>query len=239
MSAIMADFFLDLKHRPAVMEFIASTVEFLNPEDPIRKDADRVIHDIEEKESVSETDLADLARKVARATWGARQALNHYVSTPDGADEEFRRVASAVSLSTGHLLERYRHAHHRRTLTDILKDEESRVAFGDDERMEIQGVATHILPVLWHEKKDGFKTMIMEADEELRQIEERIRELRDIAFSSTELEGEIKSKIERLEDRLYFEGEKLDTERLDEEVQLYREEKALPASYDREIGRKD
>jgi hypothetical protein len=235
----MPDLYLDLRDRPATLDFIANTVEYLAAVDPLRREAESLAHEIEKHESVSQDELAELARKVGRAAWSARAALRHYVTTPNGADDEFKRIASAVSASTGHLLERFRRGTRRRSLTDVLNDAESAAVFGDRERIEIESVRTHVLPVIWNEKRKDLAKAQHEADETLRQIEDRLRALRDLAFSSPELEGEITSKLERLEDRLYFEGETLDTDRLDEDLGLYREEKALPASFDREVGRRD
>jgi len=235
----MSDLYLDLRDRLAVIDFILQETEYLDPKDPLRIEANQTLEDISAHESISMEDLADLARRVGRETWVPRVAVERYVATPDGADEEFRRIASSVSKSTGHLLERARLGRKPKSLTDILRDDSSKVAFGDSERIEIEELRSHILPSLWHEKRDEMKKLVAEADETLREIEMRIKALRELAFSSPALESELKSKIERLEDRLYFEGEVLNPERMDEEVALYREEKALPSSFKGAAGWSD
>lgn len=224
----MSDFYLDLQSRVAVLDFLLDAVEYLPGDDPVRERATKMIEDIENKASVSTEALASVARDVGRAAWVPRVALRRYLRTADGQREEWRKVVAAVSNSTAHLLERFRAGTKRDSVDEVLAHEESGTAFRDLERTEINEVRTHIHPLMWHEKKKDLQSHAGEIADELRILENKITELRDLGFSTTAIDdGEIASKIARLEDRLYFEGEELNPERINEEIKLYREQKEM------------
>jgi len=81
---------------------------------------------------------------------------------------------------------------------------------------------------MWHEKRHDLEGNARQVEPELRGLEKAIDELRELGFSTEAIpDEEIISKIERLEDRLYFEAEELNAERIQEEIKLYREQKEM------------
>lgn len=226
----MPGFYLDLRDREQVLDFILGALEYLEASHSVRKNADHLLDDIEQHERVSMEELATLARKVARAAFPRREAVERYIETPDGREHEWRKVVAAVSNSTGHLLERFRERTLAVSLEDVLKHEDSDIAFSEKERVEIQEVRRHILPVMYRERRTELQIYEQEAERNLEAIEERIKILRDLAFETPTVEREIIGKIEAWEDRLYYEGEVLNTDSLDQEITYYKEAHALPPS---------
>jgi hypothetical protein len=138
-------------------------------------------------------------------------------------------VVAAVSNSTAHLLERFRAGTKKDAIDEVLAHEESSSAFHDKERFEISEVQRNIHHTMWHEKRKDLENHARKADAELRELEKKIDELRELGFSTEAIpDEEIISKIERLDDRLYFEAEELSAERIQEEIVLYREHKEIP-----------
>lgn len=225
----MSDLYLDLRDRIAVVDFITDIMTYLPADHDVRVRAEKVVQDIEDRREVSAEALASVAREMARATWVPRVTTKRYVQTPDGQRDEWRRVVAAVSNSTAHLLERFRAGTKRDSIEEVLNHEESSSAFHDGERFEIKEVQRHVLPTIWHEKREDLATNAKEAEAEFREIERRIVELRELGFSTDAIsDAEIVSKVERLEDRLYYEAEVLNPERIEEEIALYREQKEIP-----------
>jgi hypothetical protein len=223
----MSDLFLDLRDRAQALRFVVETKEYLPPKE--RERADDLCERVDRGERIETRGIADMARLIGRDTWVARRALAQYVETPAGCAEEWRRVTHAVSASTGHIMERFKHGTTCAALHAVLAHEDSDSAFRDVERIEIREVHRHVLPQLYHEQQKELKTFQVKAEKELKEITKRIKLLRDLAFESPWIQDEILSKIERWEDQLYFRGRPIPTELLDQELAFYREEKAIPS----------
>jgi len=224
----MSDLYLDLHDRIAVIDFIMDVVEYLPAGHDVRERAEKIIRDIEDGNEVSAEALTDAVRDVGRAVWVPRVTTRRYMRTTEGQHDEWRRVVAAVSNSTAHLLERFRAGTKKDSIEEVLAHEESSSAFHDKERFEISEVQRHVHPTMWHEKRHDLEGNARQVEPELRGLEKAIDELRELGFSTEAiLDEEIISKIERLEDRLYFEAEELNAERIQEEIKLYREQKEM------------
>lgn len=225
----MSDLYLDLRDRTAVVDFIMDVIEFLPADHDVRVRAEKIIQDIEDRKEVSAEALTDTAREVGRVTWVPRVTIKRYLRTTEGQHDEWRRVVAAVSNSTAHLLERFRAGTKKDAIDEVLAHEESSSAFHEKERFEISEVQRHVHPTVWHEKRKDLEDHARQADAELRELEKKIDELRELGFSTEAIpDEEIISKIERLDDRLYFEAEELSAERIQEDIALYREHKEIP-----------
>jgi hypothetical protein len=212
---------LNLQQRIAMIDFIMEQVEYLAPDSLIRVRAEQVVHDAQHGKGaeVSREVLATVARDVGRASWVPRIVLARYLRTPAGKQDEWRRVVAAVSNSTAHLLERFRKSENMSSLEEVLAHEFSSQAFHDAERIEIHEVRTHLLPTMWHEIKGHVSDDARTAQALLAKIEEHLKRYRETGLGEAELDaGDIISRVEDWEDRLYFGGEVLDPEKLEAEV---------------------
>jgi len=223
----MSDLYLDLKDRVAMVDFMLEAVEYLENKplhERVEHLSDAALHDGD----VSTEALEEATREVARASWAARIAVKRYIRTPEGKAEEWRRVVAAVSNSTGHLLERFRAGIPGTSLDAVLAHEESGSALREAERLEINEVRNHVLPAIWREKKESLADSAKEAQSLLATDEEILAALRRFAFDTPSPNAdEIESKVRHYEDRIYYEGEEIEPEILQQEVVFYRDEQQL------------
>lgn len=223
----MSDLYLDLKDRVAMVDFMLEAVEYVENNslhDRVSHLADAALHEGD----VSTEALEEATREVARSSWGARIAVKRYIRTPEGKAEEWRRVVAAVSNSTGHLLERFRAGIPGTSLDDVLTHEESGSALHEAERLEINEVRNHVLPAMWRDRKASLADSAKEAQSLLATDEGILAALRRFAFDTPSPNAdEIESKVRHYEDRIYYEGEEIEPEILQQEVTFYRGEQEL------------
>lgn len=222
----MTDLYLDLRDRTRVLDFIEEMKGYL-PE-IMRQRLEQELNKLEALKPLAEVELATLAKLVGRQSWSARQALRAYLKTPAGCKDEWQRLVALVSRSTGHLLERFRSGTTCVGIDEVLEHEEAASAFRDLERYEIAAIRTKVHQTIWGEQRRAQAKSVAEFEQILSKIVKRLERLRSIAVMAPWLQDEIFSKLERLEDRLYFEGEVLEVERLDVELNFYRDEAELP-----------
>ncbi|MFA5129860.1 MAG: hypothetical protein WC477_02955 [Patescibacteria group bacterium] len=224
----MSDLYLNLHDRLALTDFMLEAVEYLEPNDPLRERVDHVADAAIHGGDVSIETLNEIARETARASWPARIAVVRYLKTPEGKQEEWRRVLAAVSNSTEHLLERFRGSIKKETLQEVLDHEESQTVLHEAERIEIQEVLRHILPSIWKDKKKELLASAKSAKDELGKLEELLTALRRVASQEGTLNpDEIESKVVHYEDRIYYEGEEVPAEILEQEVGFYLDEREI------------
>lgn len=228
----MSDLFLDLRDRVQALDFILDAMEYLPP--TARKRVEQDLAKIETRgKAVVTEELAMLAKEVGRKSWSARHALRSHLASQTGCDLEWRKAVAAVSDSTAHILERFRHGTKCESMDAVLSHEESASAFRDLERFEIAEVRRHVHHDIWREKRGELVEKTEAAEKRLAALVKRLDALRELAGDAPWIQDEIMSKLERYEDRLYFEGEELDLEILDAEIKYYREEKEIPAKESR------
>lgn len=224
----MSDFFLDLRDKPHVIDFLADNAEYASPK--FRIDAERWTHAYEENEKIPTDKLAEAARKFAWSIWPARYAVSRYFSM-EGSEEEWLRVLSAVRPSTAHLLKRFRQGTGAETLDETLNHIESDVAFKEGDRREIEEVRDHLRQEFWREKKNALGILVKEGEHLAKGYRERLDTLRELMpdFPRT-MQDEVVSKIEKYQDRILFEGKAVSLEILDEEIKYYIEQKEISPS---------
>lgn len=221
----MSDFFLDLKNKPRVIDFLVEASAYADED--TKQQASKWITQYQEGEHVGTDALAQAATELARATFPARYALWAYCSKQD-PDEEWRRVTSAIRPSTAHLLKRLRTSAKAKTLDETLADSDAAIALREPEQIEIQEVRQHVRHDLWNEKKDVLEVLMKQGAKELAGYLRRFEALRDLAHAlPPTLQDEVFSKIARYEDRILFAGEILAMEILDREVAYYKEQKEI------------
>jgi hypothetical protein len=219
---------LNLRDRAQVLDFIAEHMAYLP--DTERRKAEERFEDIEKDiDKPSREELADFARRVGRKSWTARRVLAAYLATQNGCDEEWRRVVSAVSSGTAHLLERFRHAEKCESLELTLSHDESDSAFRELERLEIAHVRSQIKQAIWKAKRKELAPQMEKEEARLVELTQRFEALRTLAVETPWIQDEVLTKLERFEDDVYFGGKDLNPDELDEEIKYYREEKELPA----------
>jgi hypothetical protein len=221
----MNDFFLDLKDKPRVVDFLVDASAFAD--DEARNAAATWIKQYQEGEHVGTDKLAEAAQTLAAATWPARYAVRMLCEKED-PEEEWRRVTSAVRPSTAHLLKRLRTSSKAKTLSATLADSDAGIALRDEEQAEIDGVRQHVRHDLWKEKASTLDVLVTAGAKELAGYTKRLAALRELALAlPPSLQDEVFSKIARYEDRILFAGEVLPLEILDQEIKYYNEQKEI------------
>lgn len=223
----MPGFFLDLRNHTQVLDFIAAQLAYL-PEIE-RGKVQETLDQVEAGERLSPEELADLARKVGRKSWPARQAVKDFLKSNKGCDEEWRMTVAAVTDSTAHLLERFRHGTKCKSLDAVLTHEDADTAFHDRERTEIAEVRKHVEEVIWRDQHKHLASQLKKQEALLKEITTRFDILRELGADAPWIQDQIYPKLSRFEDDMYFAGHALNPKELDEEIKLYREEKELPA----------
>ncbi len=218
----MSSLFLDFENHAQVANFVHEQASFL-PLEEQEGIGERI--EVAEKHPQA---LVELAREVAKKSWPARQAIHQYAETPEGCEEEWRMVVGAVSKSTGHLLERFRHGTTCVSLDETLRHEEAASAFRDQEMREVAAVRQHVREQLWKDKQEAFLELVEAGEYVFGETQRRLETLRSLATDTPWIEGEVLNKVTTFEDQFLFEGKELSLERLDEEINYYKEQKALP-----------
>jgi hypothetical protein len=221
----MNDFFLDLKDKPRVVDFLVDASAFADAD--ARQAAEVWVKAHQEGEHVGTDKLAEAARTLALATWPARYAVWMLCEKED-PEEEWRRVTSAVRPSTAHLLKRVRTSNKTKTLSATLADPDASTALRDEEQAEINEVRTQIRHDLWKEKASTLDVLVQAGTKELAGYRKRFERLRELALAlPSSLQEEVFSKIARYEDRILFAGDILPLEILDQEIAYYNEQKEI------------
>lgn len=221
----MSERYLDLRDKARVIDFLLEHLEYASPKE--QSTAQAWITDYQEGAKTPTDKLAEAARKFAIAIWPARFAVQRYFMT-EGIEEEWKKITSSVRPSTAHLLKRFRQGTGMKSLDETLQHAESDTALHEGERIEIAEVRSHLRQETWKNKKKMLVELVKEGEELLKETRERFAALRELALVlPRSMQDEVFSKIERFEDRMYFEGEVIPLEILDQEVQYYKEQKAI------------
>lgn len=221
----MNDFFLDLKDKPRVVDFLVEASVFAD--DDARDAAATWIAQYQEGEHVGTDKLAEAARKLALATWPARYAVWMWCEKED-PEEEWRRVTSAVRPSTAHLLKRLRASSKAKTLSATLADPDASTALRDEEQSEIAAVRQQVRHDVWREKASTLDVLVRAGGTELAGYQQRLEKLRELALAlPPSLQDEVFSKIARYEDRILFAGDVVPMEILDQEIKYYTEQREI------------
>lgn len=221
----MSDFYLDLKDKPAVIDFFVDHLDYA-PQ-VARTAAEKIIKQYEAGDKLPTDRLAEAVRQFARAIYPARFAVKRFFGH-EAKEDEWQAILAAVRPSTAHLLKRFRNGIKAESLDDVLRHSESEVALHEEERIEIALVRKQLHHGYWREHGKALGRLVKDGELELKSYLERFSKLRELAMDLPRgLQDEIMSKLARYEDRVYFECELVPLEILDEEVKYYTEQKEL------------
>jgi hypothetical protein len=221
----MSDYFLDLKDKPRVVDFLVETAAYAD--EVARMDAATWAKQYQDGEHVPTDKLAAAAKKLAEATWPARYAIHVYCSK-ENPNEEWTRVNAAIRPSTAHLLKRLKTASKAKTLDQALADPDAGIALREEEQLEIAEVRRHVAHDIWKEKKDTLDILVKAGEKELAGYHKRFDALRELGTTlPSSLLNEVFSKLSHYEDRILFSGEVIPLEILDEEIKYYRDQKEI------------
>jgi hypothetical protein len=219
----MSDLFLDLRDIPRVIDFIADAMEYAPAKE--RSSAEVVVKAYHDGETLKTDRLAEVARRVAIATWPARAAVTAYFDG-EGRNEEWKLLLGSVRPSTAHLLQRVRT--HSMTVDQALSSSDADIALQNGEEIEIEEVRTHLRQTFWKEHGKKLQKFVQDGEAKIKEYLGKLKTLRDLAFDlPPTLQNELVSKITRYEDRIYFEGEAIPMEILDGEEKYYIEQKEI------------
>ncbi len=218
---------LSLSRTPrALANFIAATVDFL-PEHQ-RTPYLNLQKRIDQGEQIPETQLIDTAKTLAIQTWPARRALNQFLSN-DGAQKEWDMLLEAVRPGTAAVLRRIRKSAGTSTIDETLTSSDATTLITEDMEREISSTRERVQRILWDELQTKLKTRIDQARLELEAMQKRLHALREQAARSLQEQDTLFSKLEQLQERIYFRGESVPLETLDAELQYDIEANEIPA----------
>lgn len=224
----MNEGYLNLRDSIAVADFIESVADYLPEKD--RKPYQALAADLEAGKKVSTTRMADVARNLGAATWAPRRAISSFLAKK-GAEAEWEAVLSNVRPTTALLLKRLRKSSDAKTLDDALNSSDAPMAIHDEEEIELESVRPEIRLKLWQEHQKKLTKSLAECQSELEEIKKRFKRMRDVA-SKIAAPGQLLSKLEGFEDRVYFGGEVIPLDVLDAELNFEVENMEIPATDD-------
>ncbi len=208
--------FLNTQDRSALLSFLDVIADYLPTEE--LADALALIENAESENSLSSAELAGRVLQYAVLAWPARRAVQRFVGA-DGAEAEWQAVSDAVRPTTAYLLKRVREQQGLRTLGQLMESEEAASAIHGSERTEIELLRPEIWIELWSTQPDALQTHAQEAQKELEAMHQRLQKLERFSADSGK-KDELLKKVREFQDRIYFSGETISLEKLDEELQL-------------------
>jgi len=222
----MEELYLNLSDATQMINFLSHWLALASNE--YKKHAESYIKDYDDGKEVDLVLLQNFVREFARDIYPARYALNVFFNN-EGSALEWSRIAKAVRRSTAHLMERYKSSGEAETVEQMFLDDDFDITFSEDEVSEIRQVRHQLREEYWLTNKAALTKLIDDGESELKKFEEAIAKLRDCAGGlPTLLQEELYSKITRFEDRVYFNGEDMDDQVLQEELNYYQDQKEIP-----------
>ncbi|MCC7356980.1 hypothetical protein IT408_00530 [Candidatus Uhrbacteria bacterium] len=221
----MSDVYLDFRNHPRVIDFLQEGVPYA--EGPEGEAAAKLVQVYEDGGKLSTSTLVDAARKLGKAIWPARQALQRWIKQ-EASEHEWDQLIAALRPSTSHIVSRLRKLLEVKHVDELLAHPESDIALKLEDREEIQQVREQLFLDTWKKQHEHLRIYIEEAQIELRGYIRRFDMLRDLASElPPSFSSEIISKIEHYEDRVFFQFETLSMEMLDDEIRYYTDQKEI------------
>lgn len=207
--------FVNLQDRSQTLDFLDSILDYLSTEE---KEEALALLGKSEEESLSQGDLADRVTRSAILSWPARRAVQQYVFS-EGSEDEWRRMLDAVRPATAFLLKRTRERLGVQGLSELMATPGIESALHGQERTEIELLQPEIWADIWHDSAEQLVLRVEEANRELEQMHVRLEKLERFLDQAKEREV-LEEKIQEYKDRIYFGGEVIPFEQLDEELRL-------------------
>lgn len=224
----MEDIYLNTQKPLQLIHFLSEWVSFAKPE--LRKKAEAYIESYDQGEEVDRVELAEFVRDFAREIYPIRFALDRFFSE-EGALIEWDHVEKSVLRSTAHLMHQFQKGTSVHSIDELLEHEDFEMTFGDNERSEILQVRHHVREDFIKEHPQTLAPLMDEGERVRNMFEEEIKKMRNVASGlPTLLQEELYSKITRFEDRVYYQGEHIPLQILEEELAYYTDQKEIPIS---------
>lgn len=209
-------FFVNLQDRAELLDFLDSIADYLPADE--REQALLLLEKQALAEPLSDKELADQISRHAVLSWPARRAIQQHVES-EGGEREWLRVLELARPTTAFLLKRMRERTGAQTLSHLLKAPGIESVLHGEERTEIELLRPEIWAELWNASANDLQLRVEEANRELEQMHQRLQKLERFSDQS-ENKQELQKKIKAFQDRIYFGGEVVPLQELDEELQL-------------------
>lgn len=208
--------FVNLEDRLSLIDFLDGILEYLPKEQ--QEEALTFLQRSRDEALVSQDELLEQAKRQAVLSWPARRAVERFVAR-DGAVAEWEAMLDVTRPTTAYLLRRFRDRTNVNNVSELLSHPESHMALQGEERSEVELVRPEIWADLWHHQVEGLDVHEIEAKKEFEGLYQRLQKLRQFAASASQRK-ELEKKIRDYEHRIYFDGEAIPVEALDEELKL-------------------
>lgn len=221
----MSEFYLDLRDKPRVIDFLVDALPYLASKQA--REVEAWVQTYQAGEKLATDKLAEIARKVAQEAWPVRDAIQSYVSQ-EGSEEEWSRVIAFIRPGTAQALKRFRQKSHVNHLTEILKQEDVSLFLSEEQVEEVLHIRLQAWQDLWKEKQLVLRNRITEAKKRLTEYQDHLAKLRELALSLPSfLQNELLGKIASYEDQLFFEMKEVPLEIFGEELHYYTDQKEV------------
>ncbi|MFA6161374.1 MAG: hypothetical protein WC766_04340 [Patescibacteria group bacterium] len=222
----MEGLFLNIKDRNQLVDFLAEWSGFASTE--TQQKSDELVRAYDEGEKTDKTELVEFVTELAKEVWSVRFALTRFFKE-EGALIEWDRVLQAVSKSTAHLMERFRKDSGCGGVDCVLDHEDVDMTLHDDERHEIEKVRHHLMQDYWTSHPKTLEPLLEEGRELQKGYEKRLSDLQALTDGwPALLAEEVNAKVKSYQDEIYFKGNVVPLQTLDEELAYYTEQKELP-----------
>jgi hypothetical protein len=219
-------FFLNTKNLHAVADFMESVLDTLPLSE--RRVYQTMIGRIHEHQHPSPEEIVPLLYTLGRATWPARRALTRYGQTPEGAQAEWKYLVERCRAKTSAALKKLKSITDSAPLDQALNHTDATMLIDGDMELELSLLRPQFRSFCWLEKQTELQPLLAESAQTFKELEERFQALKKEAGRSRTQQELLRAKVLAFEDRVYFGGETLPTDRLDSELQFEREEREIP-----------
>ncbi|MFZ6015301.1 MAG: hypothetical protein ACOYUZ_03005 [Patescibacteria group bacterium] len=222
----MEELYLDLRDKRQIVDFLSNWLAFV-PED-LKSKAEKIIDKFDDGILDVKEDIAEFAIGFAKALYPIRFAMDEFFKE-QGALIEWDQVEKSVRRSTAHLMHRFKQNNGIDSIDELLDHEDFDMTFGDEERSEILQVRHFVREDYIKNHPKVLDVLIDEGKRVLAHFEGMMEKMRNTAGSlPTLLQEELYNKVTRYEDRVLFNGERIDLDVLKEELAYYTDQKEIP-----------
>lgn len=217
---------MDLNNKARLVDFLSEWAGLASKDTSAKADA--AVRGYDDGKVEDAVPLMLLTKATAIEIWPIRFALNRFFEE-EGALIELDKIEKTVRKSTAHLIERFRRNSGCRSVGEMLAHGDFDMSFREEERNEVEQVRHHIREDYWKEHAKTLDKLVEEGKELLEIFQDKMESLRLIAEGLPALlQEELYAKVNRFEDQMYYKGQSISSEILDQELAYYKEQEALP-----------
>ncbi len=210
--------YLSLQDPEAVADYIESVIELV-PERS-RQEYEALQAKVLSGAALDPEELAQKIQTLGLLVWVPKRAVSLYTKTLEGAAEEWRKLDESLRPATSFLLSRIRRNTGAMTVEEAVLSGDGEYGLYEEQRDEIEALLAEIAIELWQEQQPKLTAQVKEAQEELDAIRKRLmvfkRSLERIEDKKEKEAAE--AKLEAYEEQIFFLGEMVPLEVLDQEL---------------------